>query len=91
MTLTPVAKHLAMALSLSVFYDLSLSRPGIESRSPACEANVLPLSHHNGVIFSLCILETKPKVYHVIITSVYLSTFIVKRILESECLYSINT
>ena len=35
----------------SCFYDLSLSRPGIESRSPACEANALPLRHRGGVCF----------------------------------------
>lgn len=27
------------------FYDLGMSRPGIELRSPACEDNALPLSH----------------------------------------------
>ena len=30
------------------FYDSGLSRPGIESRSPACEANALPLRHRGG-------------------------------------------
>ena len=36
MTIKPVAE---------CFYDLGFSRPGIEPRSPACEANVLPLPH----------------------------------------------
>ena len=30
------------------FYDLNLSRPGIEPRSPAREANALPLRHCGG-------------------------------------------
>ena len=30
------------------FYDLGLSRPGIEPRSPTCEANALPLRHRDG-------------------------------------------
>ena len=36
-TLTPVAKRVAVQLSLPVFDDSRLSRPGIEPRSPACE------------------------------------------------------
>ena len=31
------------------FDDLGLSRLGIEPRSPACEANALPLSHRGGL------------------------------------------
>ena len=42
-TITPFADRLAMELSLSV-----LSRLGIEPRSPACEANALPLRHRGG-------------------------------------------
>ena len=42
MTLIPVAKCLAMQLSLRDLADLGLSQIGIESRSPACQANVLP-------------------------------------------------
>ena len=34
----------------SCFYDLGLSRPGIESGSPACEANALPLRHRGGCL-----------------------------------------
>ena len=41
-TLTPVGSGAVTPW----FNDLGLSRPGIEPRSPACEANVLPLSHH---------------------------------------------
>ena len=40
MTLTPVAERLALELSLPV-----LSRLGIEPRTPALEANALPLRH----------------------------------------------
>ena len=32
-----------------IFYDSGLSRPGIEPRSPACEANALPIRHRGGV------------------------------------------
>ena len=49
-TLTPVSEHLAVKLSLPVFYDLGLSRPGIEPRSSACEANVLPLRNRGGLL-----------------------------------------
>ena len=31
------------------FYDFGLSRPGIEPRAPACEANALPLTHRGGL------------------------------------------
>ena len=41
MTLTPVAERLAV----------ELSRQGIEYRSPACEANVLPLRHRGGASY----------------------------------------
>ena len=45
-TLSPIAERLAVELSLLVcFYDLGLSRPGIEPRSPVNEANALPLGH----------------------------------------------
>ena len=42
---TLVAKRWAVELSLPAFYDLGLSQPEIELRSPACEANALPLRH----------------------------------------------
>ena len=42
-TLTPVAELLAVELSLPVFTTSGLSRAVIEPRSPACEANALPL------------------------------------------------
>ena len=32
------------------FYHSGLSRPGIEPRSPACEANALPLRHRVGLL-----------------------------------------
>ena len=48
-TRIPVTKRLAVELSLpSYFNDLGLFRPGIEPRSPACEANAPPLSHSGG-------------------------------------------
>ena len=40
----PVAERLEVELSLLV----CLSRPGIEPRSPACEANALPLRQRGG-------------------------------------------
>ena len=40
-TFTPVAERLAGEL-------IGLSRPGFGHRSPACEANALPLSHRGG-------------------------------------------
>ena len=50
-TLTALAERLVVKLSLpACFYDLSLSRPGIEPRSPACEANALPLRHRGGCL-----------------------------------------
>ena len=52
-TLTTIAERLAVDLSLpSCFYDLGLSRPGVEARSPAREANDLPLRHRGGRISS---------------------------------------
>ena len=50
MTLTPIAEHLALELSLPVFYDFGLSRLGFEypnfrSRGPSPN----PLRHHRGV------------------------------------------
>ena len=38
------------------FYDVGLSWPGIEPRSPACEANAPPLRHRGGlmVIMTWC-------------------------------------
>ena len=50
MTLTLVAERLAGAVTICV-YDLGLSQPKIEPRSPACEANVQPL-HHLGYILN---------------------------------------
>ena len=38
-------------METSCFYDLGLSRPGIEPRSPACEAKALPLRHHGGTYY----------------------------------------
>ena len=54
MTLSPIAKRLAVELSLPVpvFYDLDLSRTGIEPQSPAGEANVPALRHRCGVNIS---------------------------------------
>ena len=52
-TLTPVAERFAVELSLPVF-TTCLSRQGIETRSPACEANALPLRHrggHNAIVY----------------------------------------
>ena len=55
MTFTPVAKRLAMVLSLP-FYDLVMSRWGIEPRSPAYVANALPL-RHRGLTYIENILQ----------------------------------
>ena len=53
MTLTPVAERLAVGPSLPVFFDLGLSRPEIETRSPACEVNALPIRDRGGY----CLVE----------------------------------
>ena len=47
------------------FYDLGLSRPGIESRSSACKAYALPLRHRGGVwvFFKDIVLLLPKKVY----------------------------
>ena len=43
-TLTPYPERLTDSGAVTTcFYDLGLSRPRIEPRSPACEANALPL------------------------------------------------
>ena len=47
-TLKPNAERLAVELSQPVFTTYCLSRAGIEPRSPACEANALPLRHRGG-------------------------------------------
>ena len=47
-TLASVTERLAVELSLPVL-TTGLSRPGIESRSPASEANALLLNHRSGV------------------------------------------
>ena len=39
------------------FYHLGLSRPGIESRSPACEANALPLRHNGDHLHNFMRIE----------------------------------
>ena len=54
-TLAPNAERGAVT---ACFNDLGLSRPGIELRSPAYEANALPLRHRGGAVYS-----TQLKVY----------------------------
>ena len=49
MTLTHVAERRSGAVT-TCFYELGLSRLGIEPRSPACEANALPLRHRGGFV-----------------------------------------
>ena len=46
-TLTPVAGVWQWSCH-TCFYDSGVSWPGIEPRSPACEANALPLRHRGG-------------------------------------------
>ena len=61
MTLSPIAERFAVELSLpavtTCFYDLGLSRPVIEPRSPAHEAYAL-LLRNRGCI-ERCVLFTK--------------------------------
>ena len=47
-TLTPAAERLAVELSLPVL-TIGLSRPGMEPRSLACEANAPTIGHHGGI------------------------------------------
>ena len=49
MTLTPNAVRLAVSGAVTTcFYDLGLSRPGIEPRSTAWEVNAPPLRQRGG-------------------------------------------
>ena len=50
-THTPVAERFGSGPVPTCFYDLSLSRPEIEPRYPACEANAPPLRHRGGLIY----------------------------------------
>ena len=48
--LTPVAycRAFGSGAVTTIFYDIGLSQPGIEPRSPTCEATALPLRHRGG-------------------------------------------
>ena len=48
MTLAPTCCQAFDSEVTTSFYDLALSRPVVETRSPACETNALQLSHRGG-------------------------------------------